>query len=152
MRRDPTAVKVGLHHLRRLRGEIALLEAIFVAVLKTETGRDTTSTLARVFGMSNAEAAKAVKVAGIVERVPSAGDALASGSVSAEHVRHLGNVKDNGDAAELLTLAPSQTPEEFGRTVETFLIERDAKSVKDRQRKARRRSSSRPTTVASECA
>jgi hypothetical protein len=134
---DPSAAKIGLQHLRRLRGEIAALEAVLVTVLKTETGRDTTSMLARGFGMSNAEAAKAVKVSGIIERVPGAVDALASGSVSGEHLRHLGNVKDNDEAAELLELAPSQSPEEFGRTVEAFLIQRDAKGVKDRQRKAR---------------
>lgn len=59
------------------------------------------------------------------------------GSVSGEHLRHLGNVKDNDEAAELLALAPSQTPEEFGRAVQKHLIERDAKGVKERQHKAR---------------
>ncbi len=133
---DPSAAKIGLQQLRRLRGEIAAFEAVLVGVLKDETGRDTSAMLARGFGMSNAEAARAVKVSGVVERVLGASDALASGSVSGEHLRHLSLVKDNGEAAELLVLAPSQSPEEFGRTVEAFLIERDAKSVKERQRKS----------------
>lgn len=75
---DPSTAKIGLQHLRRLLGETAALEAVLVTVLKTQTGRDTTAVLARGFGMSNAEAAKAVKVSEIVERVPGAVDALAS--------------------------------------------------------------------------
>jgi hypothetical protein len=134
---DPTSAKIGLQQLRRLRGEIAALEAVLVGVLKDEAGRDTSAMLARGFGMSGAEAARAVKVSGVVDRVPGASDALASGSVSGEHLRHLSLVKDNHDAAELLALAPSQTPDEFGRAVQQHLIERDAKGVKERQRRAR---------------
>jgi hypothetical protein len=134
---DPTAAKVALQQLRRLRGEIAAFEAVLVGVLKDEAGRDTSAMLARGFGMSGAEAARAVKVSGVVERVPGSSDALASGSVSGEHLRHLSLVKDNNEAAALLTVAPSQTPEEFGRTVQKHLIERDAKGVKERQHKAR---------------
>jgi hypothetical protein len=134
---DPTAAKVGLQQVRRLRGELAAFEAVLVGVMKTETGRDTETVLTRGFGMSSAEATKTLKVAGVVERVPGAKDALASGSVSGEHLGHLARVKDNNEAAELLALAPSQTPDEFRRTVDEYLIARDAKGVKERQRKAR---------------
>ncbi len=134
---DPTTAKVGLQQLRRLRGEIAALEAVLVGVLKTETGRDTKATLARGFGMSNAEARKTEDVADIVGRVQGAGDALADGSVTGEHLRHLKPITDNDEAVELLALAPSVSPDDFGRTVAKYLIARDAKGIRDRQRRAR---------------
>ena len=67
---DPTGAKLGLRELRRLRGEMAALDAVLVRVLKTETGRDTRAMLARGFGMSDAEARKAEDVADIVGRFP----------------------------------------------------------------------------------
>ncbi len=134
---DPATAKIGLQQLRRLRGEIALLEADLVGVMKIETGRDTKATLARGFGMSNAEAHKAVIVADIVARVAGAGDALADGSVTGEHLRHLKLIKDNDQAADLLALAPSQSPDDFAKTVTQYLIDRDSKGVRDRQQKAR---------------
>ncbi len=134
---DPTAAKLGLSELRRLRGEMAALEAALVRVLKTETGRDTRAMLARGFGMSEAEARKAEDVAEIAGRVPGVEDALADGTVTGEHVRHLKPITDADDATELLALAPSQSPEEFGKTVTKFRIERDADGWRARQRKAR---------------
>lgn len=134
---DPTTAKTGLQQLRRLRGEIAALEAVLVGVMKTETGRDTKATLVRGFGMSTAEASKAVKVSDIVARVPGAGDALADGSVTGEHLRHLTQITDADETAELLSLAPSQSPDDFGRTVEKYRIDRDTKGVCERQRRAR---------------
>ena len=128
---DPTTAKIGLQQLRRLRGEIASLEAVLVGVMKTETGRDTKATLARGFGMSNAEAHKAEIVADIVTRVVGAGEALADGSVTGEHLRHLKLIKDNDQAAELLALAPSQSPDDFAKTVTQYLIDRDSKGVRE---------------------
>ena len=134
---DPTAAKLGLCELRRLRGEMSALEAVLVRVLKTETGRDTKAMLARGFGMSDAEARKAEEVADIAGRVPGVEDALADGSVTGEHVRHLKPITDNDEAAELLALAPSQSPEEFAKTVNKVRIERDADGWRKRQQKAR---------------
>jgi hypothetical protein len=134
---DASSCKVGLQQLRRLRGEIAALEAVLIGVLHAETGRDTSAMLARGFGMSTDEAARAVKVSGVVSRVPGAADELGSGAVSAEHLRHLWQVNDSDEATELLALAPSQSPEEFGRTVQAHLIRSNTKSVKERQEKAR---------------
>jgi hypothetical protein len=51
---DPTAAKLALQQLRRLRGEIAAFEAVLVGVLKDETGRDTSAMLARGFGINTA--------------------------------------------------------------------------------------------------
>jgi hypothetical protein len=134
---DPTAAKVALQQVRRLRGELAAFEAVLVGVMKTETGRDTRTTLARGFGMSGAEAGKTEDVADIVGRVSGAHGALASGAVTGEHLRHLKPIVNNDEAAELLALAPSQSPDKFRRTVQEYLIDRDAKGVKERQRKAR---------------
>ena len=134
---DPATARVGLHHLRRLRGETAAFEAVLVGVLKTEMGRDTKATLARGFGMSNAEASKAEKVADIVGRVPGADDALANGSVTGEHLRHLAPIADASEAEELLILAAGQTPDDFAKTVEKYRIDGDAEAWQDRQRKAR---------------
>jgi hypothetical protein len=134
---DPTAAKVALQQVRRLRGELAAFEAVLVGVMKTETGRDTRTTLARGFGMSGAEAGKTEDVADIVGRVSGAHGALSSGAVTGEHLRYLKPIADNDEAAELLALAPSQSPDKFRRTVQEYLIDRDAKGVKERQRKAR---------------
>lgn len=134
---DPTTARVGLTELRRLRGEVAALETVLVRVLKTETGRDTRALLARGFGMSEAEARKAEDVADIAGRVPGVEDALADGTVTGEHVRQLKPITDPDEAAELFSLASSQTPEEFHKTVEKFRIERDADGWRERQQKAR---------------
>ena len=134
---DPGTARTGLSELRRLQGEIEALRAILIEVLKTETGRDTKATLVRAFGMSSAEASKAEQVAEIVSRVPGAGHALADGSVTGEHLRRLTPITDSDEAAELLVLATSQSPDEFAKTVDQHRINRDAKGWRDRQRRAR---------------
>lgn len=132
---DPCEARIGLRELRRLRGQMAAMEAVLIGVLKVETGRDTRATLARAFGMSDAEAVKATQVADVVGRVPGAEDALADGSVTGEHVRQLKPISDAEEAADLLALAPSQTPEEFTKTVNKFRIERDTKGGVNGSRK-----------------
>jgi hypothetical protein len=134
---DPSAAKLGLRELRRLSGEMAAVEAVLVRVLKTEAGRDTRAVLARGFGMSNAEARKSEEVADVVARVPGADDALAHGEVTGEHLRLLKPITDNDEAAELLTLAPSQSPDKFAKTVEQWRIDRDAEGWRSRQHKTR---------------
>jgi hypothetical protein len=134
---DPTTAKLGLRELRRLRGQMAAVEAVLVRVLKVEAGRDTRAVLARGFGMSAAEARKAEEVSDVVARVPGSEDALANGEVTGEHLRLLKPITDNDEAAELLTLAPSQPPDKFAKTVEQWRIDRDAEGWRARQHKAR---------------
>ena len=134
---DPATAKAGLHQLRRLQGEIDAWRAVLIGVLKTETGRDTKAVLARGFGMSGAEAKKAEQVADVVSRVAGAGDALANGDVTGEHLRVLAPIADADEAAELLALAPSQSPEDFAKTVEKYRIECDSKGWRHRQQRAR---------------
>ncbi len=134
---SPGTAKMALRELRRLRGELASAEAVLVGVMKTETGRDTKATLARSFGMSSAEAAKAEQVADVVIRIPGADNALAEGHVTGEHLRKLAPITDPTEAAELFELAPSQTPDEFAKTVDRYRIEKDADGWRARQRAAR---------------
>lgn len=133
----PGTAKVALRELRRLRGELASAEAVLVGVMKTETGRDTKATLTRGFGMSCAEAAKAEQVADVVARIPGADDALAEGSVTGEHLRKLAPITDSTEAAELFELAPSQSPDEFAKTVDRHRIAKDSEGWRARQRAAR---------------
>ena len=134
---DPGTAKIALRELRRLRGELASAQAVLVAVMKTETGSDTKATLARNFGMSTAEAAKAEAVADVVTRIPGADDALANGSVTGEHLRKLAPITNQEEAAELFQLAPSQTPDEFSKTVDRYRIAKDSQGWRARQRAAR---------------
>ncbi len=134
---DPTTAKTGLQQLRRIEGQLDTLRAVLVGVMKTETGRDTKATLVCGFAMSSAEAAKAEQVADIVARVPGAGEALAEGTVTGEHLRRLTPITDTAEATELLTLAAGQSPDEFAKTVDQWRIERNAKGWRDRQHKAR---------------
>ncbi len=134
---NPGAAKLGLRELRRLRGELAAAEAVLVGVMKTETGRDTKATLARGFGMSAAEATKAEAVADVVTRISGADDALADGSVTGEHLRKLAPITDPTEAADLFELAPSQSPDEFAKTVDRYRINGDSDGWRARQRAAR---------------
>ena len=134
---DAGTAKVGLRELRRLRGELASAEAVLVGVMKTETGRDTKATLTRRFGMSAAEAAKAEAVADVVTRIPGADDALADGTVTGEHLRKLAPITDPTEAAELFSLAPSQSPDDFAKIVDRYRINRDSDGWRARQRAAR---------------
>ena len=134
---DARTAKLALRELRRLRGELASAQAILIGVMKTETGRDTKATLSRGFGMSAAEAAKAEAVADVVTRIPGADDALANGTVTGEHLRKLAPITNPTDAAELFALAPSQTPDDFAKTVDRYRIEKDADGWRARQRNAR---------------
>lgn len=131
------AARLGLKELRRLRGELAAAEAILVGVLKTETGRDTKATLARQFGMSSSEASKAEQVAEVVVRLPEAALALADGQVTGEHLRRLTPITDADEAATLLSVARSQSPDEFAKTVDRHRIAKDGEAWRARQRKAR---------------
>lgn len=134
---DAASAKVALHEVRRLRGELAAAEAVLIAALKTETGRDTKATLARSFNMSNGEAARAEQVAEVVSRIPGAADALADGSVTGEHLRRLVPIADVDEAAALFVQAAGQTAEEFAETVDRHRIESDANGRQARQRAAR---------------
>ena len=134
---NPTTAQLALREVRRLRGELASAQAVLVGVMKTETGRDTKATLTRHLGMSTAEATKAEAVADVVTRIPGADNALADGTVTDEHLRKLTPITNPQEAAELFSLAPSQTPDEFTKTVDRYRIAKDSDGWRARQRAAR---------------
>ena len=87
--------------------------------------------------MSSAEAAKAEQLADVVTRIPGADNALAEGAVTDEHLRKLAPITNPEEAAELFALAPSQTPDDFAKTVDRYRIEKDSDGWRARQRNAR---------------
>ena len=131
------SAKLGLRELARLRAELTVAQAVLVRVMSTETGRDTAAALARNTGMSSRDAREATKVAEVVESVPGAEEALASGAVTSSHLAALAPVAHTDDAAELLELAASQSPEEFAKSVQRLRIERDGASWSEKQRASR---------------
>ena len=133
----PTEAKVGLRELARLRAQLAVAQALLVRVMAKETGRDTSAAISRHTGMSSREAREATKVAQVVEEVDGAEEALANGSVSANHLAALSPLVGTADAAALLELAAGQSPEEFARTVQRVRIERAGPSWSEKQRAAR---------------
>ena len=129
--------KVGLRELARLRAELTVAQTVLVRVMSAETGRDTAATLSRNTGMSGREAREATKVAEVVESLPGAEEALASGAVTSSHLAALAPVASTDDAASLLELAASQSPEEFAKSVQRVRIERDVASWSEKQRASR---------------
>ena len=73
----------------------------------------------------------------VAEKVEGAGDPLAGGNVSIEHLRALTPVADLVDAAGLVSFAVAQSPEEFASTVARIQLDRDAEGVRERQRATR---------------
>jgi hypothetical protein len=134
---DPWAARLALAEIRRLRSELEAAQAAFVQVLSAETGRDTRAALVRHAGMSSRDARDAERVAEVTARVPGAGEALAEGRVGAGHLALLAPITDAAEAVDLLALATSQPVDEFATTVRRHHVERDAASVRDRQRNAR---------------
>ena len=129
--------KVGLRELARLRAELTVAQAVLVRVMSAETGRDTAAALARNTGMSSRDAREATKVAEVVESLAGAEEALARGAVTSSHLAALAPVASTDDAAGLLELAASQSPEEFTKTLQRVRIERDGASWSEKQRASR---------------
>ena len=125
-------IRDGLAQLERLRRCVDAACARLIAGLGG--GRDAAAEVARATGVSTQTARRHTRVAEVVASVDGAGEALAAGDVSSEHLTALAGV---ADAAELLPLALVQTPEEFARTVSRFQLDRDGAGVADRQRAAR---------------
>lgn len=134
---DSSSAFLALAEIKRLRGQLAAAQVLFTTIIEPVTGRDTKETLARELGLSSAEAAKAQRAASVVARAPEAASLLASGSVSTEHLARLASVEDDADVSTLLTNAASESPDEFGRTVDRFRITKDAKGASERARNAR---------------
>lgn len=126
----------GLRELERVRRAVDAASAVLIAGLGTH-GRDTAAAIVRATGLSGRRAREQARAALVVENVAGAGEALARGEVSAEHLVMLGRVGDAEAAAALLPLAVVQSPEDFSFTVARFEFDRDGAGLRERQLAAR---------------
>ena len=126
----------GLAQLERIARSVDHARALLIRGLDVN-GRDTAAAIARATGTTTRAGRELCQVAVVVENVAGAGDLLAKGAVSSDHLRSLTQVDDAGDAAQLLELAVVQSPEDFGRTVSRFLHDRNDTGARERQKAAR---------------
>ena len=129
-------IHAGLRELERIRRAVDAACSRLIAGLGP-LGRDSAAEIARKTGVSTRAARDQTRVADVVSKVEGAGAALATGDVSAEHLRSLAKVADTSDAVDLLPLAAGQSPEEFAKTVTRFQLERGEAGLRERQRAAR---------------
>jgi hypothetical protein len=127
----------GLSQLRRLQGELDAAKALLVVIVSAEAGRDLKATVVRELGVSHADAARIVKTAKVVEQHVGVADGIASGEYSADHVQRLAKLKDPADVVELLAFASSESSVEFGKRIDTFLVNKAGTERAARQRAER---------------
>lgn len=126
----------GLRELERLRRRVDAASVRVVARMGV-SGRDVAAAVTRATGRSSRSARELVAAMVVAEKVEGAGDPLAGGNVSIEHLRALTPVADLVDAAGLVSFAVAQSPEEFASTVARIQLDRDAEGVRERQRATR---------------
>ncbi len=128
--------EIALREIERLRRALDAAHARVVAVIGA-SGKDAAAFIARNTGVSTKAAREQARVAKVVEQLEGAGEALASGRVSSEHLRSLAPVADDPETSSLLGIAATQTPEEFRKTVTRYQQVKNPKTFRDRQREAR---------------
>lgn len=128
--------EVALREIERLRRALDAVHARVVAVIDA-SGKDAAAFIARWTGVSTKVAREQARVAKVVEQLDGAGEALASGRVSSEHLRSLSPVADDPEAFSLLKIAATQTPEEFRKTVSRYQQVKNPKTFRERQRETR---------------
>jgi hypothetical protein len=129
-------VHTALGVLEGLSRRVEAARAVLIASLGWNE-RDTAAVVARHSGLSARKARSLTKVAGVVERVPGALDALGSGDVGVEHLGSLRVVDDVDAAAELLVVAAGESPEDFAKTVQRRLVDDDPAKLRKNQRASR---------------
>jgi hypothetical protein len=127
----------GLGQLRRLQGELDAAKLLLVVVVSAEAGRDLKATVVRELGVSHADAARIVKTAKVVEQHEGVADGIASGEYTADHVQRLAKLKDPADVVGLLAFASSESSVEFGKRIDTFLVNKAGTERAARQRAER---------------
>ena len=138
---DPTVTTrmhaaAALRQLERLRREVDAASAKVTIVLGANS-RDTAAEISRATGRSNRQARRDAQTAQAIETLPAAGEALANGEVSAEHIAMLHPLLGLPGVAELLEKAAASTVDEFRDTVQRF--ELDARGDEDVAAKQRKR-------------
>lgn len=138
---DPTGwgvdrIHVGLRDLERIRRQGEAATAVLVAALPEN--RDSVASLAREIGVSNREARRRRDVAAVVAAIPNAGELLADGALSAEHVAALVPVIGDLAAPTLAAAAVDQTPEEVVRAVRQHRLDHEHGTDTTRRQRAMR--------------
>ncbi len=128
--------EIVLREIERLRRGLDAAHARVVAVIDA-SGKDAAAFIARTTGVSTKIAREQARVAKVVEQFDGAGEALASGRLSSEHLRSLAPVADDPEASSLLETAFTQTPEEFRKTVTRYQQVKNPKTFRERERAAR---------------
>lgn len=138
---DPTGwgvdrIHIGLRDLERIRRQVEAATAMLVAALPEN--RDSVASLAREIGISTREARRRRDVAAVVAAIPNAGELLAGGVLSAEHVAALVPVIGDPAAAALAAAAVDQTPEEVVRAVRQHRLDHEHGTDTTRRQRAMR--------------
>ena len=128
--------EIALREIERLRRALDAAHARVVLVIDA-SGKDAAAFIARTTGVSTKAAREQTRVAKVVSQLEGAGEALASGRVSSEHLRSLAPVADDPEAASLIEIAAAQTPEEFRKTVTRYQQVKSPKTFRERQRESR---------------
>ena len=118
----------ALRHLERLRREVDAASASVTIVLGANS-RDTAAEISRATGRSNRQARRDAQTAQAIASLPAAGEALAKGEVSAEHVAMLQPMLGLPGVEGLLQKAAATSVDEFRETVQRF--ELDARGDED---------------------
>jgi hypothetical protein len=133
---DPAAARIVLKELKRLRGELDAAVAVCVGALSASAGRDTKATVVRELGVSDAEANRIMRTAKVVSGLHGVAEAIAAGEYSADHVQRVAKLKP-ADAEELLAFASTQSPDDFEKRINKFLIDTAGGDRRARQRAER---------------
>ena len=126
----------GLRDLERIRRQVDAATALLVAALPEN--RDSVTSLARESGVSTREARRRRDVAAVVAAIPLAGELLAGGALSAEHVAALIPMIGDAAAAAFAASAVDQSPEEVVRAVRQHRLDQGHGADTSRRQRAMR--------------
>ncbi len=138
---DPTVTTrvhaaAALRQLERLRRKVDGAAAAVTIVLGANS-RDTAAEISRATGRSNRQARRDAQAAQTVASLPQAGDALAKGEISAEHVAMLHPMLGLPGVEDLAKKAASSTVDQFREIVQQF--ELDARGDEDMAARQKRK-------------
>ncbi len=126
----------ALRQLERLRRQVDAASAAVTIVLGANS-RDTAAEISRATGRSNRQARRDAQAAQTIASLPEAGDALAKGEISAEHVAMLHPMLGLPGVAGLVKKAASLNVDEFRGEVQQFDL--DARGDEDMAAKQKKK-------------
>jgi hypothetical protein len=134
---DPTTAHSALKELKRLRGELDAATAVLVSVVAESSGRDSKATVVRELGVSQIEAGRITRTAKVVAALDGVAEAIAAGEYTADHVQRVAKLKNPDDAVQLLALAATESPDDFEKRINKFLVNTAGPERRARQRAER---------------